>query len=99
MLETTIDTMIRQDIEWCRRRDIIQSIPGFAATIARTLIADLLELGSLNNKQVAALVVWRQLIVTVGTIKVIVLLEGDVRACAKFCIWQPLELKPAIIVV
>lgn len=56
ILETTIDTMIRQDIEWCRRRDIIQSIPGFAATTARTLIADLPELGSLNNKQVAALV-------------------------------------------
>lgn len=55
-VEAVIDTMIRQDADWRRRREIIESIPGFAATTARTLIADLPELGTISNKQAAALV-------------------------------------------
>lgn len=55
-IEVLIDTMIQQDADWRRRREIIESIPGFAATTARTLIADLPELGTISNKQAAALV-------------------------------------------
>lgn len=55
-LEAVIDTMIRQNCEWLRRQEIITSIPGFAATTARSIIADLPELGSLTSKQIAALV-------------------------------------------
>lgn len=55
-VEAVIDTMIQQDADWWRRREIIESIPGFAATTARTLIADLPELGAISNKQAAALV-------------------------------------------
>lgn len=49
-MEAAIDTMIRQDDDWRRRREIIESIPGFAAMTARSLIADLPELGSITNK-------------------------------------------------
>lgn len=55
-VEAMIDTMIQQNADWLRRREIIVSIPGFAATTARTLIADLPELGTISNKQAAALV-------------------------------------------
>ncbi|MFE3839556.1 transposase [Pseudogemmobacter sonorensis] len=48
--------MIQKDEDWRRRREIIESIPGFAATTARTLIADLPELGTMTDKQAAALV-------------------------------------------
>lgn len=55
-VEAEIDAMIQQDEDWRRRREIIESIPGFAATTARTLIADLPELGTMTDKQAAALV-------------------------------------------
>jgi len=55
-IEVEIDAMIQRDEDWRRRREIIESIPGFAATTARTLIADLPELGSMTDKQAAALV-------------------------------------------
>ncbi|MFB0493573.1 transposase [Methylobacterium sp. OAE515] len=41
---------------WRRKETLLTSVPGVGLTIARTLIADLPELGSLNGKQVAALV-------------------------------------------
>lgn len=55
-VERSIDIMIDRDTAWRRRREIIESIPGLAAVTARTIIADLSELGSLSDKQVAALV-------------------------------------------
>jgi transposase len=55
-IEAVIDVMIQQDANWRRRREIIESIPGLAATTARTLIAELPELGTISNKQIAALV-------------------------------------------
>lgn len=55
-IEAEIDAMIQQDEDWRRRREIIESIPGFAATTARTLIADMPELGAMTDKQAAALV-------------------------------------------
>ncbi|MCP1535632.1 UNVERIFIED_ORG: transposase [Methylobacterium sp. SuP10 SLI 274] len=42
--------------EWRRKETLLTSVPGVGPTIARTLIAELPELGSLNGKQVAALV-------------------------------------------
>lgn len=55
-IEAVIDMMIQRDANWRRRREIIESIPGLAATTARTLIAELPELGAISNKQIAALV-------------------------------------------
>lgn len=55
-IEAVIDTMIQRDANWRRRREIIESIPGLAAATARTLIAELPELGTISNKQIAALV-------------------------------------------
>lgn len=55
-IEAMIDKLIQQDAEWRRRRQIIESVPGLAAATARTLIAELPELGTIGNKQIAALV-------------------------------------------
>lgn len=56
VVEVEIDAMIQQDEDWCRRRETIESVTGFAATTARTLIADLPKLGTMIDKQAAALV-------------------------------------------
>lgn len=41
---------------WRDKEDLLASVPGIGKTIARTLIAELPELGSLDRRQVAALV-------------------------------------------
>lgn len=55
-----LDERLRQLSEevaaWRERRRILESMPGVGVTLATTLISDLQELGTLNPKQVAALV-------------------------------------------
>jgi transposase len=54
-LEQMIDAGITDDPLLARRRDILQSIPGIGQITATTLIASFAELGSLTDKQAAAL--------------------------------------------
>jgi len=42
--------------EWTQKQTILQSAPGVGNTLTYTLLADLPELGSLNNKEISALV-------------------------------------------
>ena len=42
--------------EWRDKREIMQSVPGIGTQVINTMLADLPELGSLSNKQIAALV-------------------------------------------
>jgi len=42
--------------EWRDKRDIMTSVPGIGPQVINTLLADLPELGTLSNKQIAALV-------------------------------------------
>lgn len=55
-----IDECIRQSSEqvaaWRQRRQIMESMPGVGITLSTTLLSDLQELGSLGQKQIAALV-------------------------------------------
>lgn len=46
---------VEQQDEWAHRKDILTSMPGVGNTVVYTLLADLPELGTLNNKQIAAL--------------------------------------------
>ncbi len=41
---------------WRKKREVMQSMPAVGTVLATTLISDLPELGSLNQKQIAALV-------------------------------------------
>jgi transposase len=51
-----LDQTIRQSPIWCKQEDLLNSVPGIGPVISRTLLAELPELGSLNRKQIAALV-------------------------------------------
>lgn len=54
-LDRHIDTTVRGTPVWRDREDLLASVPGVGKTIARTLMAELPELGSLSPKQVGAL--------------------------------------------
>jgi transposase len=51
-----LDQSIRQSPIWQANEDLLKSVPGIGPVVSRTLLAELPELGTLNRKQVAALV-------------------------------------------
>jgi transposase len=55
-LEQDIDDQIRGSPVWRDKEDLLTSPPGIGSTTARTLIAELPELGSLDRRKIAALV-------------------------------------------
>jgi transposase len=55
-IEAEIDDAVRGSPLWREKEDLLASVPGIGATIARTLLADLPELGTLDRRQIAALV-------------------------------------------
>lgn len=54
-LDRDIDDAVRGSPAWRDKEDLLASVPGIGKTIARTLIAELPELGSLDRREVAAL--------------------------------------------
>ena len=55
-IEQELDTAIRGTPIWRESEDLLKSVPGVGNTLARSLIADLPELGTLDRKKIAALV-------------------------------------------
>jgi transposase len=55
-IETQLDRIVEQQVEWAERKHLLMTAPGVGNTLAYTLLADLPELGDLTNKQVASLV-------------------------------------------
>jgi transposase len=55
-LDALIGDQIRGSAVWAEKEDLLASVPGIGKTIARTLIAELPELGSRDRRQIAALV-------------------------------------------
>ena len=55
-LERLIADHMRRSTVWVEKEKLLASVPGVGKTIARTLIAELPELGSLDRRQIAALV-------------------------------------------
>jgi transposase len=54
-VDADMDGHIRKSPIWLVRHDLLTSVPGVGKTVARTLIAELPELGSLDRRQIAAL--------------------------------------------
>ncbi len=54
-IDTKIDEQIRSSPLWKAKEDLLSSVPGVGPITARTLIADLPELGRLSPKQISAL--------------------------------------------
>jgi transposase len=55
-VDRDIDDAVRGSPAWREKEDLLSSVPSVGPAISRTLIAELPELGSLNRKQIAALV-------------------------------------------
>jgi transposase len=54
-LDRDIDDAVRGSPAWREKEDLLTSVPGVGPIIARTLIAELPELGKLGRKEIAAL--------------------------------------------
>lgn len=54
-LDEQIDDQIRGTPAWCAAEDLLRSVPGVGPIVARTLLAELPELGTLTRRQIAAL--------------------------------------------
>jgi transposase len=55
-IDTDIDTAIRATPAWREKEELLTTAPAIGAKIARTLIADLPELGALTRRRITALV-------------------------------------------
>jgi transposase len=55
-IEKRLNTVIEKESTWSEKKALLKTAPGVGDTMVYTLLADLPELGSLTNKQVAALV-------------------------------------------
>jgi len=55
-LDGDIDDAVRGSPAWREKEDLLASVPGVGPVIARTLIAQLPELGQLSRRRIAALV-------------------------------------------
>jgi transposase len=55
-VDAEIGTAIQQSPVWRVHEDLLRSVPGIGPTVARTLLADLPELGRLDRRAIAALV-------------------------------------------
>ena len=55
-VDDEIGTAIQQSPVWRVQEDLLRSVPGIGPTVARTLLADLPELGRLDRRAIAALV-------------------------------------------
>jgi transposase len=55
-LDQEIDTAVRGSPAWCAKEDLLASVTGIGDITARTLIAELPELGTLDRRKIAALV-------------------------------------------
>jgi len=54
-LDSDLDDAVRGSPVWRAKEDLLATVPGVGSGIARTLIADLPELGTVGHKQIAAL--------------------------------------------
>jgi transposase len=55
-LDDDLDGEIRASPAWREKEDLLRSVPGVGPVVARTLVAELPELGQLDRKRIAALV-------------------------------------------
>lgn len=54
--DTDLDNFLRSCPLWCEKENLLRSVPGVGRIIALHLLADLPELGTLNRREIAALV-------------------------------------------
>lgn len=55
-MEKRLATHVEQQADWTEKQALLTSAPGVGNTLCYTLLADLPELGTLNNREISALV-------------------------------------------
>jgi len=55
-MEIQLNKHVVEQEAWSEKKDILLTAPGVGNTLAYTILADLPEIGTLNNKEIAALV-------------------------------------------
>ena len=55
VLDDGIDESVRGSPVWCEKEDLLKSVPGVGNVTARTLLAELPELGDLSRREIASL--------------------------------------------
>lgn len=55
-MEKQLSRHVEQQAEWTEKKTILKSTPGVGDTLVYTLLSDLPELGTLNNREISALV-------------------------------------------
>lgn len=55
-IEKKLEAHIEKEAQWSHRKALLKTAPGIGDTMVYTLLADLPEIGSMTNKQAAALV-------------------------------------------
>lgn len=54
-IDSSIDQLVRSSPLWRHKEDLLQSVPGIGKIVARTLMAEMPELGQLDRRQIASL--------------------------------------------
>jgi transposase len=54
--DNDLSDLIKNSPMWRAKEDLLRSVPGVGPVVSRTLLAELPELGTLNRKEIAALV-------------------------------------------
>lgn len=54
-IEKQLNKRVEEQSEWAERKALLMTAPGVGETLAYTLLADMPELGTMNNKQAGAL--------------------------------------------
>ena len=55
VLDEGIDESVRGSPVWCEKEDLLKSVPGVGNVTARTMLAELPELGALSRREIASL--------------------------------------------
>lgn len=55
-MDRDLDRLIKDCPAWCARKDLLTGVPGVGDVVARTLLAELPELGNCSRQEIAALV-------------------------------------------
>lgn len=98
-VDEDLTSMIRESPIWREKDDLLQSVPGVGPNLARTLLAELPELGFLNRKEIAALVGIAPLNRDSGTMRGKRMIWGGrapVRVALYLSIWSASRWNPVI---
>jgi len=86
-IEKKLATHVEDQAEWAEKQAILKSAPGVGDTLIYTLLADLPELGFLNNNEIGALVGVAPINRDSGTLRGKRRIQGG-RACVRTILYM-----------